>query len=179
MARRCQIRSPHPRVAATFALIPLIVGLEIPVVALGDFLERHFNSVLAWSPAMLFPGLMLYLGCLLIWRPVVDWTPRRRLGVLGILLAFALLLLLAAGVPQLLGWGTDSSVITLLSTGLVASGLAVWATARVCHNPPEPGKVTCPSCGYDLRGQQECRCPECGEQFTVGELMQRGASPAP
>lgn len=156
--------------AATFALIPLIVGLEFPMVAFGDFLERHFSSVMAWSPAMLFPGLMLYLGCLLIWRPVVDWTPRRRLGLLGISLAFALLLLLAAGVPQLLGWRTDSAILTLLSTSLMASGLAVWAAAWVCHDPPEPAKVACPSCGYDLRGQRECRCPECGEEYTLGDL---------
>ena len=103
MLHRRQIRSPDPRVAATFALIPLTVGLEIPMVALGDFLEGYFNSVLAWSPATLFPGLMLYLGCLLVWRPVVNWAPRRRLRLLGILLAFALLSLLAAGMPRLLG----------------------------------------------------------------------------
>jgi hypothetical protein len=171
MSRSRQIRSPHPRVAATFALLPLIVGLEIPIAFLGDFLEGRFNSVVAWSPTMLFPGLMLYLGCLLIWWPVVDWTPRRRLGLLGISLVLALLLLLAAGLPRLFGWGTDSSVLTLLSTSLVTSGLALWATAWICHDLPEPAKVACPSCGYDLRGQRECRCPECGKQFTVGELL--------
>jgi len=160
-------------VAATFALIPIIVGLEIAMASLGDFLERHFNSVLAWSPAMLFPGLMLYLGCLLIWRRAVNWTPRRRLGLLLILLAFALLLLLAAGVPQLLGWHAEAALRTLLSTSLVASGLALWATAWICHDAPEPDKVACPSCGYDLRGQQECRCPECGQEYTVGELAGR------
>ena len=179
MPRRHRIRPPHPRVAATFALIPLIVGLEIPMVVLGEFLDNYFNDVLAWSPAVLFPGLMLSLGCLLIWRPAVNWTPRRRLGLSGISLAFALLLLLAAGVPQLLGWRTDSAILALLFTSLVASGLALWATALICHDPPEPAKVTCPSCGYDLRGQRECRCPECGEQFTVGELAGRGAGDEP
>ncbi len=182
MPRRYRVRSPHPRVAATFALIPLIMGLEILMAVLGDFLESHFSSVagiVAFYPAGLFPGLMLYLGCLLIWRPVVNWTPKRRLGLLGISLAFALLLLLAASMPLLLGWRADSAILTLLSTSLVASGLALWAAAWVCHDPPEPAKVACPSCGYDLRGQRECRCPECGEQFTVGELMQRDAGPRP
>ncbi len=173
VSRRCQIRSPHPRVAATFALIPLIVGLEILMAVLGDFLESHFNSVVAFLPAGLFPGLMLYLGCLLIWRPAVDWTPRRRLGLLGISLAFALLLLLAAGLPPFLRWGRGSSLIALLSTGLVGSGLALWAAAWICHDVPEPAKVACPSCGYDLRGQRECRCPECGQEYTLGELAGR------
>lgn len=171
MSRPHRIRSPHPRVAATFALFPLIVGLEIPMAVLGDFLERHFSSLVAFSPAALFPALMLYLGCLLIWWPVIDRTPRRRLGMLVVSLAFALLLLLAAGLPQFLGWGINSSLVTLVSTSLVASGLALWATAWICHDLPEPAKVACPSCDYDLRGQRECRCPECGEQFTVGELL--------
>jgi hypothetical protein len=140
------------------------------MVAFGDFLERHFSSLVSWSPAMLLPGVMLYLGCLLIWRPVVNWTPRRRLGLSGISLAFLLALLLAASVPQLLRWQIDSTLLTLLSTSLAASGLALWATAWICHDAPDPAKVACPSCGYDLRGQRECRCPECGEQFTVGEL---------
>jgi hypothetical protein len=144
--------------------------MEIPLVAFGDFLERHFSSLVAWAPAMLFPGVMLYVGCLLIWRPVVTRTRRRRLGLLGISLAFLSVLLLAGTAPQLLRWQTDSAVLTLLSSSLIASGLALWAMAWICHDPAEPAKVACPSCGYDLRGQQECRCPECGEQFTVGEL---------
>ena len=173
MSRHARILSPHPRVAATFALLPLIVGMEIPVVAFGDFLERHFSSLVAWSPAMLFPGVTLYVGCVLIWRPAVNWTPKRRLGLLGISLAFLLVLLLAATVPQLLRWRTDSAVLTLLSSSLIASGLALGTMARICHDPAEPAKVACPSCGYDLRGQHECRCPECGERFTVGELAGR------
>jgi hypothetical protein len=179
VARPDRIRSPHPRVAATFALIPLIVGLEIPVVALSDSLEGWLRNVfggdpianvLAWAPVMLFPGVMLCLGCLVIWWPTVNWTPRRWVRLLVISLLFALLLLLAGVVPRLLGWRNDSAILTLLATSLVASGLALFAMAQICHDPVEPAKVACPSCGYDLRGQRECRCPECGRQFTVGEL---------
>ena len=31
--------------------------------------------------------------------------------------------------------------------------------------------VTCPACGYSLVGLSECRCPECGEQFTIEQLL--------
>jgi hypothetical protein len=148
-------------------------GLEILMGVLGDFLESRFNSVVAFLPAGLLPGLMLYGGLLLIWRPVVNWTPKRRLRLLGISLAFLLVLLLAAIVPRLLRWGPDSSLLILLSINLVASGLAVWAAAWICHEPVEPAKVACPSCGYDLRGQRECRCPECGQEYTLGELAGR------
>jgi hypothetical protein len=173
VSRRCQIRSPHPRVAATIALVPLIAGSVVPLLFLGDFLERHVDDLLAWSVTMLAPGLLFYLGYLLIWRRAIDWTPRRRLALLGIISVYAVLLLLAVGLPQILRWRTDETLMTLLSTSLLAAGLATWATARVCHDPPDPTKVPCPSCGYDLRGQRECRCPECGEQYTLGELLRR------
>ena len=31
-------------------------------------------------------------------------------------------------------------------------------------------KHICPKCGYDIRGLPECRCPECGEQWRLGEV---------
>jgi len=63
--------------------------------------------------------------------------------------------------------------------GLIGGGIALIVVARICWEPREGPAVPCPKCGYDLRGQQECRCPECGQQFTVGELMQRDADPMP
>ncbi len=31
--------------------------------------------------------------------------------------------------------------------------------------------VPCPSCGYNLRGLREARCPECGSSFTIEQLV--------
>ncbi len=31
--------------------------------------------------------------------------------------------------------------------------------------------VTCPTCGYNLTGLAEARCPECGTRFTLDELL--------
>ncbi|MDB5303490.1 MAG: hypothetical protein JWM97_1039, partial [Phycisphaerales bacterium] len=31
--------------------------------------------------------------------------------------------------------------------------------------------VVCPTCGYNLTGLTATRCPECGSQFTLDELM--------
>jgi len=31
--------------------------------------------------------------------------------------------------------------------------------------------VTCPTCGYNLTGLSEARCPECGTRFTLDELL--------
>ena len=32
-------------------------------------------------------------------------------------------------------------------------------------------ELACPSCGYDLRGQRQTRCPECGRAYTIQELI--------
>ena len=31
--------------------------------------------------------------------------------------------------------------------------------------------VVCPTCGYNLTGLKEPRCPECGTQFTLDQLL--------
>jgi uncharacterized paraquat-inducible protein A len=179
MQQRTRIRPLHPRIAATFALFPVIVGLEIAVVWMCDRLDRRFDELVAWTPAMLFPGVAFYLGCFLIWKSTICWTPARRFRVFVIVMTSALLLLLVAGVPAMLGASHDWVLFSLLSAGGIISGAAVWLTVCICCDAPEPSRVLCPSCGYDLRGQQECRCPECGEQFTVGELAGGRAADEP
>jgi hypothetical protein len=31
--------------------------------------------------------------------------------------------------------------------------------------------IVCPNCGYNLTGLQSTRCPECGTQYTLDELL--------
>jgi hypothetical protein len=31
--------------------------------------------------------------------------------------------------------------------------------------------VVCPNCGYNLTGLSGTRCPECGKQYTINELL--------
>lgn len=39
------------------------------------------------------------------------------------------------------------------------------------------GVPTCVKCGYDLRGQTEARCPECGGHFDPGLLVENRKGP--
>jgi hypothetical protein len=137
---------------------------------LCERLDRRFDELVAWPPALLFPGFAFYLGCFLIWKGTIAWTSQRRAGVFAIVMASVLTILLAAAVPAMLGASNDWVLFTLLSAGLIVSGVALWVTARICYDPPDPAQVLCPSCGYDLRGQRECRCPECGEEYALGDL---------
>ena len=47
-----------------------------------------------------------------------------------------------------------------------------WRTARV--HPPR-----CPGCGYNLSGLRQCRCPECGKEYTLEELFQTAIMTTP
>lgn len=41
----------------------------------------------------------------------------------------------------------------------------VWREMRATDRRRARQERVCTNCGYDLRGQQEWRCPECGESF--------------
>lgn len=47
---------------------------------------------------------------------------------------------------------------------------------------PDPGDdaaPNCPACGYDLRGLDHARCPECGERFDLASLQRAKANKSP
>ena len=43
----------------------------------------------------------------------------------------------------------------------------VWREMRAIDRRRHLQERVCDSCGYDLRGQLEPRCPECGESFEL------------
>lgn len=49
---------------------------------------------------------------------------------------------------------------------LLTLGNRMLATARAKRKPAQLPAVTCPSCGYDLTGNQSGLCPECGKKLT-------------
>ena len=61
-----------------------------------------------------------------------------------------------------------------------ACGLIGLGVRRICANISrlivQDGNL-CPTCGYDIRGQIEPRCPECGETFDKHLLKQEKPSP--
>ena len=52
-----------------------------------------------------------------------------------------------------------------------ALGLAWMALRKGPRSPTSAGAVPCPNCGYNLRGLTAADCPECGEKFTLEELV--------
>ena len=117
----------------------------------------------------------------LLWRGSVRWDSRRSIG--AILAAVA-----TAGAGFFVGL-----VITIVLPpyangafgtfvgGLVAIMLWVVATVILWRDTPTEraqrarassrSTIVCPTCGYNLTGLSESRCPECGSKFTLDELI--------
>jgi hypothetical protein len=182
MRGRPPIGPMHPRLVATFALIPITIGIQIALYVALTWVAWSVAGTSWWLKAgamilfCLAPVVMFYGGGLLIWWRTVRWTHGKHFGVLVTTLVLLLVLVSTAA----LVFVSEPLVFVVLPlVGLIGGSIALIVVSRICWEPREGPAVPCPKCGYDLRGQQECRCPECGQQFTVGELMQRDADPMP
>jgi uncharacterized paraquat-inducible protein A len=115
----------------------------------------------------------------LLWRSSVRWNERRiSRTIVG---AFV-----AAGVSAIVWWiimntlrmGDDT--LGLFVAGVIAillwlvATVFIWRETRVERAGRVSATVkaiTCPTCGYNLTGLSESRCPECGTKYTLDELF--------
>lgn len=70
----------------------------------------------------------------------------------------------------------------ILAFVLIAIAGSIWLPATMIYrygggeailNETGEVNVRCPACGYSMIGLEECRCPECGTQTTIDELIRR------
>lgn len=81
-------------------------------------------------------------------------------------------MLLLGGAIYALASGVFAGVHALLAVlAALTGGLAIMFTGQVLAGTMNPGR--CPECDYDLRGQREGGCPECGWSRNVGEATAR------
>lgn len=55
----------------------------------------------------------------------------------------------------------------------VAKGYARWKAPRPVIAPSGEVRVFCPRCRYSMVGLRESRCPECGTQYTLDDLIRQ------
>jgi hypothetical protein len=126
----------------------------------------------------------IFMGAywILLWRKSIVWTARRRVLTFGAIFG-ALVVGASAGtlmggvVDGDFGWFIGSitaPILWLVSTVLLWRESAAERAARLANSGRDA--IVCPTCGYNLTGLRETRCPECGTQFTVDQLL--AAQPA-
>lgn len=174
----------RPRMVATLMLIPLsVAALILTYTALAFVDDWGLPWLVGVVLAFFTPVAVFHFGGLIIWWPTVAWTAKKRravyaisLGLIGVIagLMVAALFLTSSGDP----YGLVAMLMGILLVPLifVLGAVATFLTSLVCYERraaagEEDQPVVCPKCQYDLRGQREARCPECGEAFTLGELI--------
>jgi uncharacterized paraquat-inducible protein A len=128
----------------------------------------------------LIPGsLFMIVYWFLLWRRGVSWTPQRIRGTLWSAAAAVLAgAMIGGGIRATLSY-YDQFIGTFFG---VASALVIWiiitifiwreseAERAARLSRANSDALVCPTCGYNLTGLRETRCPECGTQFTLNEL---------
>lgn len=167
---------PLTRVMLSSALLCSTPGVVASLYVAME--NRVFSSDRkALFAAIVATSILVVCGWILIWRPIVRWTPRRiALTVASLLwstiLAMAIVFVLRIKTNDdvfMLFWGLLWLPIWIASTALI------WRDSQferaVRQEAITSGHVACPRCGYDLAGLHTARCPECGTQYTLDELL--------
>ena len=115
-------------------------------------------------------------------RRAAFWKARGNLNTLiCVCVLFGPLIYLSHVLVRFLSGFLSQPLIVAIPLGLLigfALGfLALWLSRKAIRRRLhrlilEAGIPICIKCGYDLRGQVEPRCPECGTPFN-GELLDR------
>lgn len=173
--------------SATLARLMLsmavIAGTPVVWVIVAIWLDRRASDDVAFLYANIIGGLFLITAWTATWSGHVTWDARRVLKT-AIAAAGAVALVVAMYVFVRLafhrGYGGDNELGLILG-GLV--GGAAWpaftafawreTAAERAARLKQHGvhTVACPTCGYNLTGLTDARCPECGSKFTLDQLL--------
>ncbi len=134
--------------------------------------------------AMVIAGILTWLfvaayWCLL-WNSSVRWNARRTVAMLlATVGAVAAATITGFIVSEIIGRHDEELGVFV---GLVMA-IMLWLIATVFIWRETPAErveriksaaratITCPTCGYNLTGLNIARCPECGSEFTLDQLL--------
>lgn len=168
------------QLVARLLLAIMVFPISIVLFVLSLFAYTRGNAPTlgtasgAWATVLSF----IALYWLWVWKDVVRWTRWRRLltliagaGAIGFSAAVAILINDAIQVPgaAVMLSGTLAPIAWVFSTILIWRESRAERMERVRNE--SAGAVSCPLCGYNLTGLREARCPECGGQFTLQDLL--------
>jgi hypothetical protein len=115
----------------------------------------------------------------LLWRASVNWNGWRIGGSAAAIVGSAIVsglvgVLISAAVDRGNGdFGTFVATVLSILLWLIST-VFLWRETpkeRSTRLSGAGNAITCPTCGYNLTGLSESRCPECGTKFTLDQLL--------
>jgi len=158
----------------------LLAILVFPLGAILDlgayiWLDRHGLNRDPVLQALLLTWAFVAAYWILLWRGSVAWTQARIGWTLGAAVAAALGGVIVAALLNSIDDGVARFCGGALAILLwVVFTIFIWRESpaeRAARLKTSAGGVVCPNCGYNLTGLTATRCPECGTQFTIDELL--------
>jgi hypothetical protein len=150
-------------------------GLVYTIAVVIVFSRRGYGNDEPWIVAGIVCWAFVAAYWILLWRSAVRWE-----GRVGTTLAAAIVCAVIGAVVGALcntierGFGAFAGTTSTILLWLVATCF-IWreTPAERAQRLGVSGRdsVVCPTCGYNLTGLKEPRCPECGTQFTLDELL--------
>jgi len=167
------------RILLSIVLWPIAIVLYI---CLFIAFERPIGDGYAFMWAGIGTGFVMCSWLILLWKSHIHWTSKRVYQTcltIPAAMASGVVVVVLAGWYVPYGLGNASTLLGSIIALACWPALAVW----VWREMPEERQrrimvVSCPKCGYDLHGLSECRCPECGQQYTIDQLYAAQPRPA-
>lgn len=173
------------RILLSILIFPLAAVFYIFVFI---FCARFFRSpfgfysddeTYAFATSSLLAWILVAVYWCLLWKSSVKWNSDRRIfTVLAALVALIVAALagtaasfivsMRPGITTFLG-GLLAIVLWLIFTVFIWRETPTERAQRLAASPAN--SISCPTCGYNLTGLTESRCPECGSKFTLNELL--------
>lgn len=174
-----------PRIA-----VSLVSGLVLTAVALGSsWLIVFIESTKVGRFIRVNDDLLAvtFSVCGLIWLALLAWiwrgTQKSRFPTMALCGTLGLWLAVIFGcvvIDQAFRFAEEEYLMATLCLIAGAVTVLIWLPTvqrlrlgRPVVNSENLVNVTCPHCGYSLIGLRELRCPECGTQFAIDELIRR------
>jgi hypothetical protein len=162
-------------------LLPLAAIVYTLVLVCGEQMYMRYGGYYGWrTTGFLWTGgvtwIFIAIYWILLWKQSVRWTPQRvRKTALVAGTALVAAIGIGALADKIVGDGFGQFIGSALGPMLwLVQTIIVWRETPAERSDRLKGSadaIVCPTCGYNLTGLTGTRCPECGTQFTLTELL--------
>lgn len=161
------------RILLSILLFPLAALVYLVVCVFVGHNNAGDNATFAVAGIVVWLFIAAYwIG---VWRTSVKWNPNRIGGTIAAAVVATIVGFLAGAFCNTIhGFGVFvgaalTPLLWLVGTVLIWRERAEERAERL--KSASASAIVCPTCGYNLTGLTSTRCPECGAQLTIDQLL--------